>query len=184
MCLLKLFQKIGPAKLVLPHPEEPVNPAQTSTNVSVNGVLLKWFFEWGAPPDYWEFWKSKIQINVYDNWPSDILDEWNTIKADTPAFTVEINGVRELDVLAKWLNPGVIAHEQAHTSWSLLSDSEKNEYGAISGLLMGSDPMIVLLFDTNKYGLISVIERHAEIYRYIGDKMPDELKKYYPKLLT
>jgi hypothetical protein len=48
--------------------------------------------------------------------------------------------------------------------------------------LINSDPLIVFLYSRNTYGLSSVVEGHAEVYRYIGDKMPEKLKPYYPKL--
>ena len=39
-----------------------------------------------------------------------------------------------------------------------------------------------LLFSRNTYGLTNDIEGHAEVYRYIGQQMPEQLKQYYPRL--
>jgi len=39
-----------------------------------------------------------------------------------------------------------------------------------------------LLYAKNPYGLTNDIEGHAEVYRYIGEKMPEQLKRYYPML--
>jgi hypothetical protein len=29
----------------------------------------------------------------------------------------------------------------------------------------------------------NIIEAHAEVFRYLGGKMPEQLKNYYPQLL-
>jgi len=49
-------------------------------------------------------------------------------------------------------------------------------------LLTTQDPLIVYFFSINSYGLTSDIEGNAEVYRYLGDRMPGVLNKYYPRL--
>ncbi len=82
----------------------------------------------------------------------------------------------------KWLNPGVIAHEAAHYCYDLLSTSQIADFSTIYRALKDSDPLIRLLYSRNTYGLTNDIEGHAEVYRYIGQQMPIQLKPYYPKL--
>jgi hypothetical protein len=190
MCLKKILEMFSPQNdqkvtspetpTVLPHPEEPVNEKQTVANAFTQMILQKWLTDWNVPSEYWDFWKTRIKLTVYDTWPAECLALG--IKIDTPAYAIELNGIRQLNSLAKWLNPGVIAHEQAHNSYALLTNPEKEAFSTEYKAVKGSDPYIVLLYSLNNYGLQSDIEGHAEVYRYIGDKMPGQLKKYYPKL--
>ena len=53
---------------------------------------------------------------------------------------------------------------------------------ALYAPLKNSDPLIRLLYSKNAYGLTNDIEGHAEVYRYIGQWMPAQMKPYYPML--
>jgi hypothetical protein len=48
--------------------------------------------------------------------------------------------------------------------------------------LKSTDPLIKQLYSINTYGLGSDVEGHAEVYRYIGQQMPAQLKPFYPML--
>jgi hypothetical protein len=87
-----------------------------------------------------------------------------------------------LAVKPPWLNAGVIAHEQAHNSYALLTAAQKAAFSAAYNPLINTDPLITFLYSHNPYGLSSDIEGHAELYRYLGDKMPAQLKQFYPRL--
>jgi hypothetical protein len=63
-----------------------------------------------------------------------------------------------------------------------LTGEQKREFSAVYAPLKRKDPLIVYLYSINSYGLTSDIEGHAEVYRYICEKMPEALKIYYPKL--
>lgn len=195
MCIeaiIKMFQKPKPpvtpapppepppVELKLTHPEEPMNPAQTVANTPVSGVLAKWFWDWNVPVQYRDYWSTAIVIQVYDVWDAAMLNMG--ISVDTPACSWESGGKRHLASLAKWFNAGVIAHEQSHNSFALLSSSQKREFSDLYTLLKNTDPLIKYLYSVNSYGLTSDIEGHAELYRYLGDRMPDSLKSFYPKL--
>jgi hypothetical protein len=164
----------------LPHPEEPMDPRKTLVNTDAGRELQQWLTTWNVPPVYWDFWKSRIKVTIYDVWPPQCLALG--IRADTPDYAVEIEGIRQVNALAKWCNPGVIAHEQAHNSYALLSAAEKDQFAAVYDSVRGSDPYILLFYSINTYGLSGYVEGHAEVYRYIGDKMPQLLKQFYPKL--
>jgi hypothetical protein len=166
--------------LVLPHPEEPMNSAATLANTDATVVIAKWLQDWAVPAPYWEYWKTAIDIQVYDVYPPAITAMG--IRQDTPAGTWEAGGKRHMAIKPPWLNPGVIAHEQAHNSYAILPGSQKTAFAAAYVALKNTDPLIRLLYSINKYGLTNDIEGHAEVYRYIGQHMPADLKQYYPAL--
>jgi len=147
----------------IPHTEEAKNPNATLENVDIEIVLNKRLTDWKVPPAYWQFWKIKIVISL----KSPLIVNGNEV----PAATYDIGGVRHLDVEPEWLNPGVIAHKQAHNAYALLSNKQKTDFAAIYTPLINNDPMIVLLYSQNEYGLTSVIEGHAEIYRYLWNQI-------------
>ncbi len=160
-----LFKK----QLVLPYPEEKPDYSQTIDNVNVQSVIGKWLVSYFVPEEYWSYWRTKIDIKIV----TDI---------SYPAGVWEENEIRHMNARPEWLNPGVIAHEQAHNSLALLPDVEKADLGHNLSVVKEFDPLVKLLFKTNTYGLTSDVECHAEIYRYLGDKMPEVLKRYYPRL--
>jgi hypothetical protein len=173
-------QPAASSGLVLPHPEEPMNPSATLANTNVESVMTKWLRDWAVPAQYWDYWEKAIDLKVYDIYPPSLTAMG--IKQDTPAGTWEAGGKRFLAVKPSWLNPGVIAHEQAHNSYALLTPSQKTAFAALYNTLKNSDPLIKLLYSKNTYGLTTDIEGHAEVYRFIGQHMPQQLKQYYPKL--
>jgi hypothetical protein len=166
--------------IALPHPEEPMDPAATLANTSIDAVMSKWFTDWRVPAQHWDYWKNVIDIQVYDVYPDALIAMG--ITQDTPAVTWDADGKRHLAVKPRWLNPGVIAHEQAHNSYALLTPAQKATFSTAYTPLKNSDPLIRFLFSINAYGLTSDIEGHAEVYRYIGDRMQAQLKQYYPRL--
>jgi hypothetical protein len=168
-------------KLEILHPEEPPNPNQTLANTNIDDIMTKWFFDWKVPAEHWYHWRSAIVIRIYDSWPPDMLARG--IQPDTPAATWDADGKRHLASLARWLNPGVIAHEQAHNSYALLTPAQKSAFSATYSPLKNTDPLIKYLYSVNRYGLTGDIEGHAEMYRYLGETMPLVLKQFYPRLM-
>ncbi len=159
------------APLAIPHPEEPPDYSQTLANVNMAAALDAWEIKYNVPPADRDYWKTRIVITLDANLPY-------------PAATFEQNGVRHLTIRPEWVNPGVIAHEQAHNSYALLSPAQKAGFAAAYTPLKTSDPLIVFLYAKNGYGLTSDVEGHAEIYRYLGEKMPATLKSFYPRLFA
>lgn len=173
-------QPAASSGLALPHPEEAMNPSATVANTSVDAVMTKWLRDWAVPAQHWDYWKKAIDLKVYDVYPPSLTAMG--IKQETPAGTWEAGGKRYLAIKPSWLNPGVIAHEQAHNSYALLTVPQKAAFAALYNSLKNTDPLIKLLYSKNTYGLTTDIEGHAEVYRYIGQRMPEQLKQYYPKL--
>jgi hypothetical protein len=149
----------------LPHPKETENKNHTADNISVSAFVEMWLIKWDVPPQYWPFWQTQ-QVKLDDSigYPA-----WNC------------GGL--LSVRPSWCSAGVLAHEFAHTVWAELTEDLRTQFELQSTPLIKSDPLVRLLFSQNSYGLTSMIERHAEIYRYLGQQMPECLKRYYPKLI-
>jgi hypothetical protein len=166
--------------MTIPHPEEPMNPSATLMNTNVAAVITKWLLDWGVPSQYWDYWKTAIDMQVYDIYPPSLLSMG--LNQDTPSATWDAGGKRHLAIKPRWLNPGVIAHEQAHNSYALLTLPQKAAFSAVYAPLKNADPLIKFLYSKNAYGLTSDIEGHAEVYRYIGKQMPAQLLVYYPRL--
>lgn len=101
-----------------------------------------------------------------------------SLKFLNPAATS--SATRLMWIRPEWANPGVIAHALAHVSYSLLTMKMKEDFSTVYTPLKNTDPLIKLLYYQNRFGLTDDIEGHAEVYRYYGDKMPDQLKQYYP----
>lgn len=164
------FFKKKPTVLVIPHPEEPPDYSQTVDNVFAEQFIAAWLTEWEVPESEWVYWQEQIVIKIDDTFPA-------------PAGSWEADGKRHLTMRPEWANPGVVAHEQAHNSYSLLEDFQKVRFSTTYNPLKETDPLIKLLYSKNSYGLTNDIEGHAEIYRYLGKQIPDILKPFYPKLL-
>ena len=162
-----------PQRLAIPHPEEAADFSITVDNCNIDAVFNKWMLDYQVPAENRDHWRHAIEIEVTNN-------------LDSPAATWDNprTGKRHLAVKPAYLNPGVLAHEQAHNSFALLTKKQKNEFSAAYAPLKTSDPLITYLYSINSYGKSSDIEGHAEMYRYLGEKMPGVLKKYYPKLIA
>ena len=139
--------------------------------MNLDGVFNKWLHDYRVPEIYYDYWHKAIEIEVD-----------KTLQPPSATWHNPRTGKRHIAVRPEYLNPGVLAHEQAHNSYALLTPDEKREFSAVYGPLKRKDPLIVFLYTINSYGLTSDVEGHAEVYRYIDEKMPEVLKKYYPKL--
>lgn len=153
----------------LPYPEEKPDYTKTLENTNIAGIVKQWLDTYFVPEQYHDFWRLKVEITVDPNYY-------------VPAAAWESDGIRHIRIRPEWLNPGVIAHEQGHNSYSLLAEDEKQAFSLIYIPLKEKDKLIKLLYSKNAYGLTSKIEGHAELYRFLGASLPKQLKIYYPKL--
>lgn len=158
----------APSPATLPHEPEPRVESRTIAGVNINDVRESWFAGWNVPEEFRPYWR---QFNIIVS-----LQYGPDVPAATSAET------DTMWIRPEWANPGVIAHELAHESYSLLSDGEKAAFSAELENLK-NDSRLVLLYSRIPYAKANVIEAHAEIYRYLGQQMPETLKKYYPKML-
>jgi hypothetical protein len=161
-----------PPTPVIPHPEEPKNPLCTMENYNLDLVFGKWFEDWQVPVEWRDYWRNAIEVEVTD-----------TISYPAGTWHNGLTGKRHLVIRPDYLNAGVIAHENCHNSYALLTEQQKLEFSAAYTPLKTSDPLIVYLYSINCYGTSDDIEGMAELYRYLGDQMPDELKQFYPRLM-
>lgn len=157
-----------------------MDPSATLDNTHADAVIAKWLTDWAVPEQHWDYWKTAIDIQIYETYPPSLIAMG--ITQATAALTWEAGGKRRLAVKPQWLNPGVVAHEQAHNSYALLTPSQRTMFSAVYTPLRDSAPLVKFLYSKNPYGLTSDIEGHAEIYRYIGAQMPAQLKPFYPRL--
>jgi hypothetical protein len=169
-----------------PYPQEPYDPNQVLTNTLTYDVMAEFLAEREVPREYWNFWLDHVEFKIYESWPDYEPFNWwkysGYISESTPGIAWEDNGIRHVAALLGYALPGMIAHECAHLSYGLLSEDEKIEYSNQYQMIKDNDQRIIELFKYNSYGLKNDIEAHAEIYRYLGEEMPDILKQFYPKL--
>jgi len=172
---------VKPKPLTIPHPEEPPNDGIMADDVEPHIIIAEWLSNYDVPVEFWEYWKATIDIQVYDVYPDNMI-AWG-VSPDALAFAWEQDGKRHIAIKPAFLNKGVIAHEQAHNSYALLTDEQRAEFSLVYNQIKDTDPLIKYLYSINPYGLTSDIEGHAEIYRYLQGEIPVELLKYYPKLI-
>ena len=165
VALLLVF-KVKPKPIALPHPKELVDYNRNMDNTKIKDVLMEWFMDWGVTDPV--YWRDKVEIK---------LDVSTPYPAWTSAET-KVIGIRP-----EYANPGTIAHEAAHISYGLLTDEEKQEFVNIYTPLVNKG-LIKELYKQNAYGLSSIVEGHAEVYRYLAQEMPEDLKQFYPKLMA
>ncbi len=155
MC--KWVSNIFKSKAPLPYPEEPTDPNATVATISAHGLIEIWLIKYRVPAEHHGFWRSiKVDIN-------------HDIKSE-----VTYSEIRLLVINPAYANPGVLAHGCAHISYQQLSSEQKvalyREYEKRRKKLKG-------------YAKQSVLEFHADNYRYYGDQMEESLKIFYPGLL-
>ena len=157
-----------------PYPEEKFNK-DIPVDVDTAFAMTCWMLKYGVPPNYQNFWHDHLIIHVDPDY-------------EYPAGVWTENGIRHMRIQPGYLNPGVIAHEQAHNSYDLMSDAKKVGFKVTLLRLYETRKVLKKLFKYNTYGLnydgsLNFVEAHAEIYRYLYEQMPVELKGFYPRLM-
>jgi len=170
MCIskvLKLFKKPKPPvvlpeppPLTIPHPEEPMNPDATIYNMNLEMVRQAWYQVWKVPTKSQAFF-DKVILKLDPNFP---------YLAGTAGNEITFQPV--------WCNKGTMAHEMCHIAYALLTDKEKSDFEATFNTV--KDEPIMKLVNFNR----GMVENHADTYRYIGDNMPEVLKRFYRGLFN
>ncbi len=158
--------EVESSALVLPHPEESQNLTATKGNTDLQSIVENWLDSWGVTDK--EFWRSQVSRELIDG-------------LAFPALTY--SEIKLTQINPQWANPGVVAHESAHISYSFLSETEKAEFKTTLEENLKTSPLMKLLSEKNSYMNTNVVEAHAECYRFIGEKLPEIMKKFYPRLL-
>lgn len=146
-----------------------MDQSMTMESVRIAEVIENWLRTWKVPQRYHSFWLEECDIKL-------------SLKYRAPAATIA--QTREIFVRPEWANPGIIAHEVCHIVWQFLSDSQRESFQKDLTDALKHDYLIRLAWQTKPYMQTNKIEAHADIYRYLGDRMPEALKSYYPKLLV
>lgn len=151
--------------LSLPHTREadPVNEWATVANINLYAVMTDWFIRWKVPAASHDYFRA---INI-------TLDD----KIQYPAYALG----NKLIIQPKFANAGVLSHEMSHIIYAQLTPAQKHTFAIEYKALLSTDPLMILLDEKESYINTSDIEAHAEIYRFLGEKMPSTLQKYYPK---
>jgi hypothetical protein len=152
------------AKTTLPYPEEAPDYTQTITGEQ---LLQKFFARYYVPQIHWDFWRT-VTVIVDKN-----LKNPAAMSSET----------KTLYLKPEYGNAGILAHEFSHLSYAQLSDSQKSSFASDYVNAMQKDQLLRTLYAQKPYIKSSLVEAHAEIYRYLGTRMPEVLKKYYPKLI-
>ena len=179
--LLKIIQSIQgrrqekPPMLVIPHPEEAKKSGVKVADIDIQSLLSDWFVQWEViNKQYFLGVRIELKENLH------VILENRLLKV--PAATYA-NAMRmELD--PEWANPGVIAHEMAHISYALLSDSQKAEFGIEYNKALEIHELLKFVSSQKPYMRTGgIVEAHADCYRYLGNLMPENLMQFYPNLL-
>jgi hypothetical protein len=170
---------IPPEPVIVPMDEllKRLNENQADGDTIDESVTMRedWMEDWEVPEEHQPFW-WEIQIRIVENYiyPASITYLSNLTESISDNFLFTLNPF--------WDTKGVCAHEMAHVSKKLMTTEQWKQFESISSALMTTNDLLIALFQRNGYGLTSVVERHAEIYRYLGQYMPEELKQFYPKM--
>jgi len=157
--------KIVKKTVALPHPKEIPVYGRDYDKDWLAAAMTEWLGLWEViDPD---FWMDDVYIH-------------QDVSVFYPAWASA--EYKEIGIRPEWCNPGTIAHEVAHISYGLLTDKQKQAFSD-TYIPLKDKGWIKELYKQNTYGLSNVIEGHAEVYRYIGQCMPEVLKQFYPKLL-
>jgi hypothetical protein len=183
MCLETLLELLSPVKL--PYPVIKPDYTKTVANTNLNKVFNDWFMNYNVLPGEFNYWRTSIKIEVFDSWPQWVYDKWPGqawYLDQSAAMTYDDTDGRHLIIKAPFLNTGVMAHEQAHNSYALLTPEDKAQFAIDYKPLKTTDRLMKAVFPKVSTTTDDV-ESHSEIYRYLGNQMPQSLYKYYPKLL-
>ncbi len=179
MCISKLLGLFKPKLLTLPHPEELINQNVTIENVAPDDLIYiinKWLYDWKVPTEFHPFWLS-VNITLVPG----LSIFYNGQLVQVPAATWAEEKRMELD--PHWANPGVISHENCHISQTFLPGLAV----FITAYNVCTDPLLQLIKDKmlgkDPAWANSPAEIHADVYRYLGEKVPEDLRGFYPKLL-
>jgi hypothetical protein len=149
----------------LPYPEEAPDP---TLNETIETLLAKFFNRYAVPQEFWAFWRT---VNI-------ILDRTFANPAGM------ISQTKTLILRPEYANPGILAHEFSHLSYYLLSEDQKAGFAQDYVNIIQKDHLLRLLYFQKPHIKSSLVETHAEIFRYLGLQMPAGLKQYYPRLIT
>jgi hypothetical protein len=149
----------------LPYPEEAPDASLSRT---ADQLLQLFFNKYSIPNAHWDFWRTVIIV----------------IKKDLPYPAGMSSETKTLYLKPEFANPGIVAHEFAHLSYSLLDPGQKGYFPQTYLEVIQKDEMLRALYFQKPYMQTAIVEAHAEIFRYLGPQMPEALKKYYPKLMV
>lgn len=163
----------------LPFPEEPRNNEATIENTDIGLIWDKCFEERAVPAANRNALKALVKVELVYPFFVDIGGVYQEVPAGT---WKDVLGRYNMKCEPQWANSGLFAHELCHPVYDCLTPEERLEFESVYGLQVESNELMVYLDSVNSYMNTTVIEAHAEVYRFLGQYMPDSLKKFYPGL--
>jgi len=151
------------------HPEEKPNYYTTLLNYNLDKVFNDWYVNYNVPLAYRDYWRGNVEIEVTESLPRNI-----------PAQTWGIEEKRHIRVRPEYLNAGILAHEIAHSSYALLTITDRANF--IIDLQSLKTGIIKYLASKKNFTKGNEVEGHAELYRFLD--VPESLRRYYPRLYT
>jgi len=149
----------------LPYLEEKPDYTMTLNSCNVEDLRTRFYYERNVKD--WDFW--------------DTVEIIPSVEMHYPAWT--ITEVKKIWIRPEWFNVGVLSHEIAHISHNEMNDIDMANF-VIDLEKFKNNKYIKTLYKQIPYTSTNYIEGHANLYRFICDKLPNELKKYYPHLLS
>lgn len=162
---------------VLPYPKEKPDWSLTLEDTTAEEVVSNWLLDYKVPKKYSSFWYGVKVILEYTGKPK----PWT---AYSPADTIAQERWRRVRLNVAFTNSsGTLAHELAHISRYYLTLGQMADFSEDFHRLRKTDDLLQIAWESSKYMRKNDTEGYADCYRLLGNKMPDALKVYYPKLL-
>ena len=180
MCWLKRLVK--PPVYTIPYPEESPDLNATTLNTSVPQTLDRLFSSRNTQFELRAFWFS-ITYELVDNLHVEI--DYGSYVLSVKVAAAAYSELLLVKVDPHYCNPGVLGHENAHIEFYFLSDELVAEWPDRLEEAVQLDPLLSYLWNLpeRSYMRSDIIEAHADVYRFLGDKVPLSLWKFYPHLL-
>jgi len=171
----------------LPFPEEKPDYKRNVGNTNLASTIMVFFVKYEVPEKNWDFFNG-VRENIQDT-------EEMLVELDGSLFYLTPDGqvvlipagtvsqLRLMKIRPEFTLPGIYGHEFCHPLWDMLTDDEEIEFQTkFNELRLIERSLLKKAWDLKPYMRTTIVEAHADTYRYLGKYMPNELKPYYTML--
>jgi hypothetical protein len=169
-----------PVTKPLPHPVEMPNYSAIACEINIQDTLTKVFKLWHIPEDKQSWWRNEVHYVAKDN----LTLTYGGVTRYVPACCYYWEKPPRIEIDATYAEcPGTVVHEVLHIDWFVyMTKEERTLFEVILDDLLDKDPELLNLDKQNDYMNTSIVEAYPEVGRYLGDKMPEQLKPFYKHL--